>query len=440
VRTIIPVMAILLLATAEARAEQLSLREAIGLALENDHTIKAAVHEQRGATELVGISRSRYLPRVHLEEGFTATNSPTRVFMLKLDEGRFAFDGDLNHPRTAADFRTTFSLEQPLLDFSIGSGVAAASAEERGRGAALARRQEEVAFRVYNAYLDVQQARAQMRVAEQAVTDAREHLRLAGVRSEAGVGLRADELRARTFLSERELERLTATNNLRLAQLRLASAIGRGTQSTVDIGAELPATMLPPASADMIRLAQEHRGELRETREAVDRAGNMVTGARSSYLPRLYGTASYQLNDRDIPLGRDNDAWAVGAVLRWELFDGLRRGHEVERARAEQSAVSELQEQLRVDIALEVEEGYLRREVAGKRLEVARHAFLDAEETVRLVTKRFENSLATMVDLLDAQTVFDRSRSRLADAEVATTRATGGLYHAAGILLREITK
>ena len=439
-RTIITVMAILLLAPVGAVAEQLSLREATELALTNDHSIRAAVHEKKGAAEQVDINWSRYLPRILLEEGVTSTNSPTRVFMLKLDEGRFSFGGDLNHPQSATDFRTTLSLEQPLLDFSIGSGVASAAAGERARDAALARRREEIAFRVYNTYLDVQQARAQLRAADQAVADAREHLRLAGVLNEAGLGLRADELRARTFLSEREMERLTAGNDLRLAQLRLASAIGRGTEKPVDIAAELPAPPLPPASSDLVRTAYENRAELRETAATVDRADQAVKAARSGYLPTVYGNASYQRNDRDIPLGRDNDAWAVGAVLRWELFDGMRRSHEVGRARAEQSAAAELQEQRRVDIALEVEEEYLRREVTGKRLEVARHAFLDAEEAVRLVTKRFENSLAIMVDLLDAQSVLDRSRSRLAEAEIATTRATARLYHAAGTLLQEVLK
>ena len=45
-----------------------------------------------------------------------------------------------------------------------------------------------------------------------------------------------------------------------------------------------------------------------------------------------------------------------------------------------------------------------------------------------------------MVDLLDAQSVLDRSRSRLAEAEIATTRATARLYHAAGTLLQEVLK
>jgi outer membrane protein TolC len=50
----------------------------------------------------------------------------------------------------------------------------------------LQRRREEVAFAVFNAYLEVQKARTMLVSAEKAVKDAEEHRRLARVRTEAG--------------------------------------------------------------------------------------------------------------------------------------------------------------------------------------------------------------------------------------------------------------
>jgi outer membrane protein TolC len=425
---------------ARADAERVSLREAIEQALGSDHQLKAAGHRGEAAAAELASSRTRYLPRVFLEEGAVATNSATRSFMFKLDEGRFAFGGDLNRPGTTGDFRTTLSLEQPLLDFGLAPVVDQARAGVRAEGFVVARSREETAFQVYAAYLEVQRARAHLRVTEQAVADAVEHGRLAAVRAKNGVGLRADELRARTFLSQRELERITASNNLRLAQLRLARRVGRTTGSVVDTREDVQMPAVAFGDADLVRLALERRPELQEAAADADRAASGMKAARSAYLPTVYGMASYQMNDRDIPFGRDNDSWTVGATLRWELFDGLRRGHGVERARAEKGVAEERLAQRREEIALEVEAEYLRRAEAGKRLEVIRHALLDAEEDVRLVTKRFENSLATIVELLDAQTAINGERAQLADAEVATAMATARLYHAAGIFLQEVMK
>ena len=58
---------------------------------------------------------------------------------------------------------------------------------------------------------------------------------------------------------------------------------------------------------------------------AVDKADVGVRMARQAYFPTVYANAAYQLNDRDVPFGRDNDGWMVGVNLRWELFDGMRR-------------------------------------------------------------------------------------------------------------------
>lgn len=438
---LLAVAALIVPSVALADTGAVSLKEAVSLALANNHLLRAADYGHVATTEAVAASRSRYFPRVFLEEAAVVTNSPTKAFMFKLDEGRFAFGGDLNHPKVGGDFRTTFSLEQPLFDFSIGSGVDVAVGEEKARGSALARRREEVAFHVFTAYFNVLQARAHLRVAEQAVADAREHKRVAAVRSETGIGLKADELRARTFYAERELALVTAENDVRLAQLRLARAVGRGPGSSADAREEI--VFAPGGAADrdeLVRRALETRADLQEASSLVAKAESGMRVARSAYLPTVYGTASYQMNDRDVPFGRDNDAWMAGAVLRWELFDGLRRRHDAEKARVEKEAAGELLAERREEVALEVEESYLRRAEAEKRLQVARHALLDAEEDVRLVTKRFENSIATIVDMLDAQTALDTSRKNLADAEIASSLATARLYHAAGIFAQEVMK
>ena len=92
------------------------------------------------------------------------------------------------------------------------------------------------------------------------------------------------------------------------------------------------------------------------------------------------------------------------------------------------------------EIKFQVQESFLRREEMGKRLEVARHALLDAEETVRLLSRRFENSLATMVELLDAQTALNQARANLVDTEANYALAGGRVYYAAGIFLKEMLK
>jgi len=420
--------------------EGLGLRQAITLALEKNSLLQAAHYEQSAAESGVAISHSRYLPKITFEERASVTNSPTKAFMMKLDEGRFSLAGDLNHPPTTGDFQTSLSLEQPLFDVGIVREKTVAEQEYVSRSHAFEQRRQEVAFQVYGAYLAVQRARAYVSVVEKAVADAREHQRLAAVRNAAGVGLKFDELRIGTFLAEIEQQKITAVNDLALARLRLGQVIGLPAGTAPDITDTVTAQELSLGGRELVETALSGRRDLQELEAQLAKSEAGVSLARGSYWPTVYAEASYQMNDRDVPLGRDNDSWVLGANLRWELFDGLRRNNEVSRAQAGRNAVGAYLAERRRDVALQVNEAMLRREEAVKRLEVAQRAEKDAEEMVRLVNKRYENALATTVETLDAQTALNRARAQLVDNEAGYALANARVYHSAGLFLKEVVR
>lgn len=418
----------------------LGLRQAIELALENNSLLQAAHYEQSAAEAGVAMSRSRYLPKITFEERAGITNSPTKAFMMRLDEGRFSLAGDLNHPPTTGDFQTSLSLEQPLFDVGIAREKAVAEQENVSRSHAFEQRRQEVAFQVYGAYLAVQRARAYVSVVEKAVADAREHQRLAAVRNAAGVGLKFDELRIGTFLAEIEQQKITAVNDLALARLRLGQVIGLPAGTAPDIADTVTAQEVSLGGKELVESALSGRKDLQELEAQLAKSEAGVSLARGSYWPTIYAGASYQMNDRDVPLGRDNDSWILGANLRWELFDGLRRSNEVSRAQAGRNAVGAYLAERRRDVALQVNEAMLRREEAIKRLDVAQRAVKDAEEMVRLVNKRYENALATTVETLDAQTALNRARAQLVDNEAGYALANARVYHSAGLFLKEVVR
>jgi outer membrane protein TolC len=150
--------------------------------------------------------------------------------------------------------------------------------------------------------------------------------------------------------------------------------------------------------------------------------------------------ATYQMNAKDTPFGSDNDSWVAGISLKWQLFDGFKRNREKDRAVAARSAAAELLESRAREVRYRVRESSMRLEEMGKRLEVVRHSLEDAVETVRLLTKRFDNSLATMVELLDAQTALNQVRAGLVESEANYNLAGGNVYYTAGIFMKEMLK
>jgi outer membrane protein TolC len=433
------VMVMIFAKTSDA-SYQLGLKDAVDLAMEKNHLVRAAISESAAADAGIKSSRARYLPRVTFEERAALTNSGTRAFMMKLDQGRFSLAGDLNHPSSTGDFQTSVSVEQPIFDMNLLRSLDVSGEESSARKHAVEKRRQETAFQVYASYLSVQKGMAQFAVSEQAVRDAQEHRRVAAVRSEAGVGLKFDELRIATFLAELEQQKITAENELQLARLRLGQITGLPSGSSPEIATIISAVGLTASIEELEKEAFANRPDLKESAAEVAKGDAGVAGVKGAFWPTLYASGSYQINDRDIPFGRDNDSWIAGASLRWELFDIIRKNGDLERARAMRDAGVSYQNALRQEISLQIRESLLRRIESAKRLEVSKSAVKDAEEMVRLVKRRFENDLSTAVELLDAQTALNRMRSQLAENEAAFALTTAKVYHSAGLFMKEVVK
>jgi outer membrane protein TolC len=120
-----------------------------------------------------------------------------------------------------------------------------------------------------------------------------------------------------------EQQFITAKNNVVLAGMRLALITGAAEGVSLDTSEYLTGMPLGREAEDLVAVALANRKDLKELEKAVEKAQVEVSLAGSAYLPTLYGSAGYQMNDRDLPFGRDNDSWLAGVNLRWELFDGL---------------------------------------------------------------------------------------------------------------------
>jgi outer membrane protein TolC len=193
-------------------------------------------------------------------------------------------------------------------------------------------------------------------------------------------------------------------------------------------------------SDQVISEALLNRIEIKKSQADLEKSDAALKLARSEYLPTVGTFASYQLNAKDAPFTTDNDAWTAGVSLKWNIFDGFHGYSERKRAVSGQSAAREMLESSTKDIRYQLKESYLRRDEAGKHLDVARHAVLDAEETVRLLAKRYENSLATMVELLDAQTALNQARANLVETEAGYALAGGRVYFMTGTFVKEMFK
>jgi outer membrane protein len=432
--------ALIMLSVVPAAAQErvLSLKEALLLAQKDNPEVRALHQSVLATGEDVGIARSFLLPKIVFEERFMRTNNPTYAFMAKLNQTRFEqadFEiASLNHPAAVNDFQTGLSFEQPVFAPKAYIAVDMAKKESAAKVEELGRKKDDVAFRVLKTYLGVQTAKAFVGVAEKAVADAKEHERIAESRYGAGLGLYSDMLRASVALASAEERLVSAEKALGVAKRALGLTVGLAV--SVDVSDKRPTLEL--RGLDYYNGASLSRKDLKSLETKYQNAENSLKMANAGYLPVFGIGGSYQLNSHRNPFGEEGDSWQMSAFLRWELFDGAKREHERQKAKHVIAETAEYLDGMKKQISFLVYDAYLGVEEAKTGLDLARAALSSAEESRRLVRKRYENSLSALVDLLDVQTSLDGARASVADKEGAYLAAIANLGFQSGTILQDL--
>ena len=418
-------------------AAKLSLKAAFQLAIRNNHQVKAFAHSVSSQREDIGIAQSNMLPKIAFEEGLTRTDTPAAVFANKLNQGRFSSSdlagapGTFNEPGFLNNWQTAFSIEQPIFSPKTWIGTDISKKEFQAKTEDYERFKEQIAYNVAQTYLMVQTAREFVAVAKKAVEDTNEHLRISNLRYDSNLALYSDTLRASTAHKEAQQRQVTAEKNLELAKRQMGLLLG--IQESVDVDEEV--IDVNTERMEYYASAALSRKDLKAMQNRIESAKRNVDMATAEYLPIVGLRAAYEMDDHTDVFGSEGSGWMGAIFLKWYLFDGTRRDHLRAKARYEVEMVKENFSELQNAISYRVFQAYLTLKEAGQNVQLARSALVTAEEGVRLVRKRYENSLSPLVDLLDSQMMLDNVRSNMVARENENRLAAVNLAFESGTIM-----
>lgn len=395
--------------------EGLCLKDALKISLENNNELVAMKNSLSATERDIGIAKSLLMPKIKMDESFISTNNPGQVFALKIDQRRFT-SSDLagapdsfNNPGIINNFTTGIGIEQPIFIKKANVGIEMAKKEYSSYGYEYLRKQEEVALRVAQSYLSISTAKEYINTSNKAINDANEHLRIANVKYESGTGLYSDVLRANTALTESQQNLVTAEKNLNVAKRALGLILGK--QEIIDVADDVPEITLQ--GSDYYNNVSLYRNDIKSMEIKVENAKNNIKFAESDYFPTIGAGAGYQLYDHRAPFAFEGRNYIASAAMRWDAFDGKKRKYEKLKAQDQLAEVQQYLEGLKNNVSYKVFESMQKIEEAKKNLELSEASLISAEEGTRLVLKRWENSLSTFVELMDAQTNLDRARANV---------------------------
>ncbi|MGE5248023.1 MAG: TolC family protein [Verrucomicrobiota bacterium] len=439
-RVALALLVVVALSPSSVRAmDSVDFPQAVARAFGGSPSLAAAGLDYAAGAQATREARGNFFPGLSLEHRFVRTDLPAEAFSLKLNQGKLTQEdfqdvNNFNNPALRNDFITAFRLEQPIFVPGVYLGYKMARAEEEAKKLDYSRVKEETVYRVLAAYLDVLTAKEYVAVADQELSDSREHQRLAEAAESAGTGLSSDVLRAKVSVAAAEAGKVTAENRLELAQRALGLAMGQADAHPVDVSGP-PPEFPDPGTLEMLQAAAADRADLRAVSMRVENAGNAETLRKAEYLPTVGLQGAYQLDAENGPLEVDHRSWSLGVGLKWNLFDGLRREAGVSKAALERRRAEQYYRAEKDQAAFQVTQAYLGIREAQRREEISRAAVVAAQEGARQIQARYENHLGRMIDVLDAQAALHQARADAVKAENDLLQARARLMYVSGTLL-----
>ncbi len=420
-----------------AQAQTLSLEDALARAERSAYAnrIAAGDAEARSAEPLAALRG--VLPTLRLEGGFARTTDPIGAFGTVLRQRRIAapdFDpARLNHPDAVNNYAGAIVLEQPLFNADAHLGRVAASHAATASRAAETWTRTRTRVDVIRAFYGTVLAREMVATLEAAAEASHAHVRQAETMVKNGLATRSDALLAAVKAGEVEARLVEARGNAVLAGRQLATLLGSPDDMTLAPPAHLPA-------AEAIRALEsrqwsgsvEARADMTAARAGLAAARADLNRARSLYLPRVNAVARYDWNSPDRLYDGDEN-WTVGVMFSWTPFAGAGQVAETRAARGRETAARAGAEAAAAEARLQVERTETDWLVALERLRIAGEAVEQSAEAHRIVGRKYEGGLATVLELLSAAATETESSLRFASARHDAITAAAERLQALGL-------
>jgi outer membrane protein len=405
----------------------LTLDEAVRIALDNHPSLKAA-RERIGAQQaVVGQQMSAYYPTLSFANQY-----------------RTAETGEAAGPTRAADtFLSEARLNMNLYDFGKREGTVQAARETLYATAHNYQSAvETVIVGAKQSYYGYLQARAIVTVREETVRNRELLVRQAQGFYEVGTRARIDVVRAESNLYNAQADLIAAQNAVQVAWATLKNALGLREFTERALAEEAIVTTVPFTLEQARESAYANRPELKSFQSQRRAQDQVIATARRGHLPDIIFDASYgrrhDSDERDNSSNRRFDtfplqpAWSVGLSLSIPIFDGFRTTNRVEETLRNYHVIRAQEEEQRQQVALEVEQSYLRLLEVGERIKANEAAARAAKENLDLANGRYQVGVGSIIEVTDAQTLYTDAQTnyvralydyRIADAQLR--RAVG---------------
>lgn len=392
------------------------LRSLIASALRNNRDLRVAVLNIAQARAQYDIRNADRFPTVGA--GLSATRAPD------------------SQGKQATTLQANLAFSSWELDFfgriaSLGeAALAQYLASEEGRKAA----QITLVASVATTWLNLAADEELLALTRQTLATREESLRLTRMRFEAGASSEID-FRLAQSLFESARATLAQVQRQRATDLNaLALLVGEPVAPDFQVGITTEGVQLPDVPAGLPSEVLVRRPDVRQAEQQLMAANANIGAARAAFFPRISLTAGIGTASRDLAGLFTGGAWGytVAPSLLQTIFDAGRNRAGLASAEASRDIAVAQYERAVQQAFRDVADALAGRATYGDQV-LAQANVVEAESVrYRLARLRYDNGVASYLDLLDAQRSLFNAQQGLVQARLARLQNQVQLYRSLG--------
>jgi len=434
-------LALAVAAPSPARAEPLTLDDALAEAARQSHDLAISRADAGLAGADVTSATSALLPRLDL-----SASAGRQFFGPGTTQGFDATTGQI--VTGASDFAAysySLRLTQPLVDLSAWSTVAQARAGERAAARSFDESRLAVAFDVTRRFYELVRAERSRAVLEKAAARSEELVMRADALYTAGRAQKADTYSARVNLGNDRIAVEQARIRQAQARADLATALGRPGDEELQVlapaaleGPGLPAAE-PPPLAELVAAARARRPSLAAAAAQVEAADAGVGAARAGWYPTLFAQGTYGHSGQELTgrIGVLDDpsrlyTASLGVGLSWNLFEGRRTQAAVQKAELGAGKARASAGKVADRVASEIATARATVTALARQVALSAENLGAAEQGLSLARQRLEAGLASQLEVRDAALKLTQAELSLVQARIDHAVASADLARAVG--------
>ncbi len=300
------------------------------------------------------------------------------------------------------EYDASISVVQPIYSRALSINKRIAEEQLKMSQEGLSQFKRELTFYIKEAYYNYLQSVQMVKLINRTKDLVQENHRITQKLHENNMVANDAVLRAKSDVSQVLYTETNILKSQEIAKSYFNFLLNRQLTDTIYISV-YKASDTPENESDITENALKKREELRLIESQMNIAEHLADLNSTNNIPQVALALNAGLQGEGFE-SLDNSEYAVGSiVLNWTLFQGKTNKYKREQALLEKMKYEYKEEEMRKRIELEVKSDFLSVNEQMQNLELAQNRQIEAAEVYRIVSKRYKQGEASLIEILDAR-------------------------------------